>query len=52
MKGYIDYNDFCGLCDERRNNIDPASAMIKEFKEKGKFKYNFGKKQAKSPSRA
>ena len=23
-KGYIDYSDFCNLCDERRMKIDPA----------------------------
>lgn len=51
-KGYIDYNDFCGMCEERRNNMDPAAAMLKEYKEKGQLKYSFGKKQAKSPSRA
>lgn len=51
-KGYIDYNDFCGMCDERRNNMDPATAMLKEYKEKGQLKYSFGKKHTKSPSRA
>lgn len=51
-KGYIDYNDFCGLVDERRANIDPAASMLQEFKEKGTLSYQFGKKQVKSPSRA
>lgn len=23
-KGFIDYSDFCNLCDERRMKIDPA----------------------------
>jgi|688.fasta_scaffold78155_5 Ca2+-binding EF-hand superfamily protein len=23
-KGYINYNDFCGLTDTRRRNLDPA----------------------------
>lgn len=50
-KGYIDYNDFCGLSEERRNNIDPAALMLQEYKETGKIQYNFGKKQARSPSR-
>ena len=50
-KGYINYNDFCNLAEERRNNIDPAADMLKEFKEKGKFTYSFGKKQVRSPSR-
>lgn len=27
-KGYIDYNDFCGLVEERRSNIDPAASML------------------------
>ena len=34
-KGYIDYADFCKLCDEFRFGIDPASEMLKEFKETG-----------------
>ena len=21
--GFIDYNEFCGLCEEKRRNIDP-----------------------------
>ena len=51
QKGYINYNDFCNLAEERRNNCDPAADMLKEFKEKGKFTYTFGKKQVRSPSR-
>lgn len=31
QKGYIVYSDFCNLCDERRLNIDPASAMFQEY---------------------
>lgn len=50
-KGYIDYNDFCGLSEERRNNMDPAAFMLKEYKDTGKVQYSFGKKQARSPSR-
>ena len=36
-KGFIDYADFCNLSDERRLNIDPAAAMLKEYKESGKI---------------
>lgn len=50
-KGFIDYNDFCGLSEERRNNIDPAAMMLQEYKETGKIQYNFGKRQTRSPSR-
>ena len=50
-KGFIDYNDFCNLSEERRNNIDPATLMLQEYKETGKIQYNFGKRQSKSPSR-
>jgi Ca2+-binding EF-hand superfamily protein len=31
-KGFINYEDFCGLTDTRRRNIDPAAQMIKAFK--------------------
>ena len=48
-KGYIDYNDFCGLCEERRYQNDPANEMLKEYQEKGSFSYNFGKRQVKKP---
>lgn len=27
-KGYIDYNDFCNLSDERRMKMDPAAQML------------------------
>lgn len=27
QKGFINYTDFCHLCDEKRMNIDPASLM-------------------------
>lgn len=51
-KGYIDYNDFCNLSEERRNGMDPGLIMMKEYKNNGnQFAYNFGKKQTKSPSR-
>ena len=43
-KGHIDYNDFCNLSDERRMNLDPASAMLQEYNKTGKG-------QTKSPSR-
>ena len=51
-KGYISYEDFTTLSPERRAGTDPAAAMIKEYKETGELSYNFGKKPAKSPSRA
>ena len=34
-KGYLDYNDFCNLSDERRMNIDPATAMLREYQQNG-----------------
>jgi len=43
-KGYMTYDDFCNLSDERRNNLDPGTIMIKQYKEHGNFPYNFGKK--------
>lgn len=51
-KGYISYDDFTRLAPERRSGADPAAEMIKEYKENGQLSYNFGKKPAKSPSRA
>ena len=30
-KGFLDYNDFCNLSDERRMKIDPAAAMLREY---------------------
>ena len=52
-KGFIDYSDFCNLSDERRMKIDPAAAMLKEYKETGKIvqKTNAGVGLTKSPSR-
>ena len=50
-KGYVNYQDFCNLSEERRLNIDPASHMLEEYRNKGHLSYNFGAKQAKSPSR-
>ena len=35
-KGFIDYADFCNLSDERRLGIDPATAMLKQYKEIGR----------------
>jgi len=51
-KGYISYDNFTRLSPERRSGNDPAHEMIKEYKETGELAYNFGKKPAKSPSRA
>ncbi len=51
QKGFVDYADFCNLSDERRLNIDPASAMLKEYKETGKVLTKTGKGQTRSPSR-
>ena len=47
QKGYIVYKDFCNLCDERRLNVDPASAMFQEYAQMAKG----GKRGVKSPSR-
>ena len=30
-KGYMTYDDFCNLSDERRNNLDPGTIMIKQY---------------------
>ena len=44
MKGYIVYNEFCNLCDERRLKIDPAMVLQDELNQvKG------GKRGVKSP---
>ena len=51
MKGHLDYNDFCNLSDERRMKIDPATAMLKEYKETGKVLVHTGKNATRSPSR-
>ena len=51
QKGYIDYADFCNLSDERRLNLDPAQAMLKEYEETGKILAATGRGQSKSPSR-
>ena len=50
-KGFIDYNDFCNLSDERRMNIDPATAMLAEYKKTGQVATHTGLKQSGSPSR-
>ena len=50
-KGFIDYNDFCNLSDERRMKIDPASAMLAEYKRTGQVATHTGLKQSGSPSR-
>ena len=51
-KGYIDYSDFCNLCDERRMKIDPAEQMLQQYKEIGRVLIPTGKQLSKSPSRA
>ena len=51
QKGYIDYQDFCNLSEERRLQIDPAQHMLDEYKAKGQLEYNYGPGKARSPSR-
>ena len=50
-KGFLDYNDFCNLSDERRMKIDPAAAMLREYAQTGKVLTKTGLKQTRSPSR-
>ena len=42
-KGFIDYANFCNLSDERRMKIDPATAMLQEYKQTGKVMTKTGK---------
>ena len=51
QKGYIDYQDFCNLSDERRLNIDPAAQMLKDYEQTGTMINYTGKNATRSPSR-
>jgi hypothetical protein len=52
MKGYLDYKDFCNLCEERRRGIDPATKLLDDYEKFGEEEMaarNYGLK-ARSPS--
>lgn len=48
-KGFITYHDFCNLSDERRMNLDPATAMLEQYKEHGKVLTKTGLRQSPQP---
>ena len=50
-KGFIDYQDFCNLSDERRLKIDPAASMLQDYEKTGAMTNYTGKNKTRSPSR-
>ena len=50
-KGFVTYQDFCNLSDERRMNIDPASQMLQDYQKTGTMVNYTGKNATRSPSR-
>lgn len=51
QKGFIDYQDFCNLSDERRMKIDPAAQMLEDWEKTGHMINYTGKNATRSPSR-
>ena len=51
QKGFLDYQDFCNLSDERRLHIDPAAQMLKDYETSGTMINYTGKNATRSPSR-